>query len=223
MSRMFLDRLVNEFGDVEVPSFDYFDSSEKLTTVQGGVGPLAILQRAIWNRERHPGPQGLGSAVSPLDFVASGGAAILAQIGRRALIAVAPCAGAYATADDALAGSLSLARSPLVGRILAKINLYPKIIDARTGRHIPFPCGIQGRVLPADRVPKLTESQRNAFKREWARRGYETPRGGWDNYDIHHIQPREFGGTNDFWNLVPVEWKKDHKEFNRFWGQFDDL
>lgn len=33
----------------------------------------------------------------------------------------------------------------------------------------------------------------------------KTKRGGWAEYDIHHIKPREYGGTNDFWNLVPVQ------------------
>jgi hypothetical protein len=28
--------------------------------------------------------------------------------------------------------------------------------------------------------------------------------GGWDMYDMHHILPRKYGGTNDFWNLVPA-------------------
>ncbi len=42
-------------------------------------------------------------------------------------------------------------------------------------------------------------------------------------YDIHHIHPREFGGTNDFWNLVPVERASTHKLFNTLWREFDGL
>ena len=45
---------------------------------------------------------------------------------------------------------------------------------------------------------------RSDFIREWNRRGYQTPEGGWDLYEIHHILPREFGGTNDFDNLTPL-------------------
>ncbi|WP_083426426.1 HNH endonuclease signature motif containing protein [Thermoactinomyces sp. DSM 45891] len=26
----------------------------------------------------------------------------------------------------------------------------------------------------------------------------------WADYDIHHIIPREYGGTNDFDNLIPL-------------------
>jgi hypothetical protein len=42
-------------------------------------------------------------------------------------------------------------------------------------------------------------------------------------YDIHHITPREFGGTNDFWNLVPVERSIHQTQFNPFWSQFGEL
>ena len=31
-----------------------------------------------------------------------------------------------------------------------------------------------------------------------------TPRGGWDKYQIHHIIPLQYGGTNDFDNEVAL-------------------
>lgn len=117
----------------------------------------------------------------------------------------------------------NVARSPLVNRILAKLNLYPKVIDPRTGRDIVFPSGIQGRVDKALRVTWNSSSDRAAFIAEWYRRGYATPRGGWARYDIHHIQPLEFGGTNDFWNLVPVERGTHSRLFNDFWRLFEGL
>ena len=58
---------------------------------------------------------------------------------------------------------------------------------------------------------------------EWYRRGYQTPRGGWENYDIHHILPREFGGGNDFLNLMPVERQTHQDLFNSFWRDFIGL
>lgn len=110
----------------------------------------------------------------------------------------------------------------LVARVLANFHLYPKVIDSRTGRHIPFPSSIVQRVPKGDRV-SWGLKQRGEFIAEWYRRGYETPRGGWDKYDIHHIQPREFGGTNDFWNLVPVERQTHQKLFTAFWNNFIEL
>lgn len=43
-----------------------------------------------------------------------------------------------------------------------------------------------------------------AFIKQWYDRGFSTPAGGWSGYDIHHIRPRECGGTNDFDDLVPI-------------------
>ena len=34
---------------------------------------------------------------------------------------------------------------------------------------------------------------------------------------------REFGGTNDFWNLVPVERGTHSRLFNYFWKLFGGL
>jgi hypothetical protein len=112
---------------------------------------------------------------------------------------------------------------PLVARIQGKLNLYPKVIDPRTGRAIRFPSGIKGPVEKSLRVPWDSKNDRAAFIAEWHRRRYAVPRGGWSNYDIHHIQPRELGGTNDFWNLVPVERKTHQKLFNDFWEEFTGL
>ena len=85
----------------------------------------------------------------------------------------------------------------------SKGNPYPSVIDPRTGELIPFPEGELQRIPPEDRV-QWNSRLRNAFINEWVARGYPEPEGGWENYEIHHILPREFGGTNDFWNLVPV-------------------
>jgi hypothetical protein len=111
--------------------------------------------------------------------------------------------------------------SDLVKRIQAKIGLYPKVIDPRSGREITFPSAIQGKT-PKDQRVAWTSKDRGAFIKEWYDRGYQTPKGGWDKYDVHHIQPREFGGSNNFNNLVPVE-RNTHREFNKFWREFNGL
>lgn len=33
---------------------------------------------------------------------------------------------------------------------------------------------------------------------------YRDPGWDWSNYQIHHIQPRSYGGTNDISNLIPI-------------------
>jgi hypothetical protein len=109
-----------------------------------------------------------------------------------------------------------------VGRILGKLDQYPQIIDLRTGRSIPMPSDIGEIVSKAQRV-SWGARERGEFISEWYRRGYKTPRGGWEYYDIHHIKPREFGGTNDFWNLAPVERQMHQNSFSNFWREFTGL
>ncbi|HLL52165.1 MAG TPA: HNH endonuclease signature motif containing protein [Myxococcaceae bacterium] len=104
-------------------------------------------------------------------------------------------------------------------RAMGTLWRYPEIIDPRTGRAIPFPDGALTRVPQSQRVRWGLE-EREAFIKEWYQRGYATPRGGWEHYDIHHIRPREFGGSNDFWNLVPVERGTHQELFNVFWREY---
>jgi RHS repeat-associated protein len=94
---------------------------------------------------------------------------------------------------------------------------YPRVPDPRTGEPIPTP------TLPVARVPVEDRAlwgarERGAFIKEWYEQGYSTPEGGWANYDIHHITPREYGGTNDFNNLVPVLRGTHQQEFNAWWN-----
>ena len=102
-----------------------------------------------------------------------------------------------------------------------KLNLYPEVLDPRTGRAIPLPTtnNIVGKEL---RV-QWGATERSTFIKDWYNRGYSTPRGGWEHYDIHHILPREYGGTNEFWNLVPVERATHQQLFNSFWRNFGHL
>ena len=107
-------------------------------------------------------------------------------------------------------------------RIQGLLNLYPQVIDPRTGLRIPFPSSVRSIASKAERVAWGAE-ERAAFISDWYRRGFSTPRGGWGQFDIHHIHPREFGSMNDFWNLVPVE-RSNHQElFNAFWREFTRL
>ena len=85
----------------------------------------------------------------------------------------------------------------------SKGHPYPSVIDPRTGQEMPFPQGDLQRIPKSERV-EWNNVTRGAYIKEWLDRGYPEPEGGWDPYDIHHILPKEFGGTNGFWNLVPI-------------------
>ena len=98
-------------------------------------------------------------------------------------------------------------------------SAYPRVRNPGTGKLVPYPGDGLVKVPHAQRVP-WTRADRGAYIKEWYDRGYSTPPGGWDNYDIHHIKPREYGGTNAFENLVPLERTTQHAQFNSWWRDY---
>lgn len=101
----------------------------------------------------------------------------------------------------------------------SKGDLYPNLNDPRTGEPIHQPPPGLERVPVEDRVP-WGATERGEFIKDWYDRGYDTPPGGWSEYDIHHITPREYGGTNDFDNLVPVPRTDHQQQFNPWWSGY---
>ncbi|MDF2898400.1 MAG: hypothetical protein K0Q46_5186, partial [Rhodococcus erythropolis] len=106
-------------------------------------------------------------------------------------------------------------------------QVYPAILDPRTFETIrPFPYGMPS-VPPADRVT-WSSSARQIFLAEWEERGFPVPEPAapgadpWAGWEVHHILPRKYGGTNDFWNLVPLP-NSIHALFTRWWEFYADI
>jgi hypothetical protein len=116
----------------------------------------------------------------------------------------------FAAEDEGLAAEAGGAGVNAAGRA------YPSVTDLRTGNPIPAPPSGLTKVPMADRVPWGAQ-ERGGYIKQWYDQGYQTPEGGWGQYDIHHITPREYGGTNDFWNLTPVLRSVHQTEFNPWW------
>jgi RHS repeat-associated protein len=113
------------------------------------------------------------------------------------------------------------ARADAAAVVNARGRVYPSVLDPRTGRPIAAPPSGLSRVQVADRV-SWGGPERGAYIKEWYNRGYSTPQGGWSKYDIHHIVPREYGGTNNFSNLVPVLRPVHQQEFNPWWTNYGE-
>ncbi|MCL4854059.1 MAG: hypothetical protein KJZ78_22095 [Bryobacteraceae bacterium] len=103
----------------------------------------------------------------------------------------------------------------LVNQITAHFQDYPRIIDPRTGSDIEFPVNLVERIGTQANPLPWTNIERGKFISEWIQRGYPVPPEGWSSVQIHHIKPREWGGTNDFWNLVPLS-PAEHTQFSNF-------
>ena len=96
---------------------------------------------------------------------------------------------------------------------------YPTIIDPRTGKPVQTPPD-NLQIVPESQRVEWGAKQRGDFIKEWIDRGYQVPDGGWGNYDIHHIIPRERGGTNAFDNLVPVRREYHQTTINPWWAGY---
>jgi RHS repeat-associated protein len=96
---------------------------------------------------------------------------------------------------------------------------YPEIIDPRTNQPIPAPPD-NLQLKPPNQRASWNLKDRTNFIRQWYEKGYSDPKGGWELYDIHHIIPREYGGTNDFYNLVPVLRDTHQQQLNAWWTHY---
>jgi hypothetical protein len=98
---------------------------------------------------------------------------------------------------------------------------YPDWLDPRTGQPVAFPPPPLTVVPLEKRTPYDSSYDRAKFIKEWHDRGYARPPGGWagTNVQVHHIKPLELGGTNDFWNMVPLPIDV-HKVFTRYWRSY---
>jgi hypothetical protein len=142
---------------------------------------------------------------STIDSLKSAAAGLLQASLEAAVFVLPEAAGADSVTAEVGADAVNA-----VGRA------YPRVLDPRSGEPIVFPGSGLSQVPLEDRVP-WGASERGAYIKEWYDRGYSTPAGGWGEYDIHHIVPREYGGTNDFGNLVPVLRDVHQNEFNPWW------
>lgn len=116
-------------------------------------------------------------------------------------------------------GGVKTTSGPILEPVNARGEPFPHFIDPRTGQPVPPPPAALKWTPKEMRVPWNREL-RSEFIREWARKGYRTPPGGWPSNDVHHIIPREWGGTNDFWNLVPVQQEIHRTLINKWWNAF---
>ncbi|WP_147377918.1 HNH endonuclease signature motif containing protein [Mycobacteroides abscessus] len=99
------------------------------------------------------------------------------------------------------------------------IQPYPHAYHPGTGDEMPFPPGDLDRISKDDRF-EWTNMDRYYYIKQWHDMGYETPPGGWNLYDIHHIKPREFGGDNSFENLIPVPRSLHNQSITPWWRNF---
>ncbi|MGO4696615.1 HNH endonuclease signature motif containing protein [Paenibacillus sp. 2TAB26] len=76
--------------------------------------------------------------------------------------------------------------------------VYPPYTDQHSGIVM-----IEPATTSWARVPSISWSGRDAYIK-WYETQYGVPNWNWDDYQIHHIRPRNLGGTNVYSNLIPL-------------------
>ena len=81
-------------------------------------------------------------------------------------------------------------------------RVYPKYTDPRSGITVPEPSVSWAKTSPP--LVSWSATNRNSYL-QWYERTY--CRGiaqNWSGYEVHHIRPRAYGGTNVNSNLIPL-------------------
>ncbi|WP_166243390.1 HNH endonuclease signature motif containing protein [Paenibacillus turpanensis] len=92
---------------------------------------------------------------------------------------------------------------------------YPSYISPHTGMHMSLPASTNwSKTTSID----WTQKDRDNYIEKYVST-YGNPPWDWDDYDIHHIKPRNYGGTNDFSNLIPLE-RNFHYTVSAWWNNY---
>ncbi len=86
---------------------------------------------------------------------------------------------------------------------------YPtQITSPVTGESLPYNFSMTMSKVPESQRVKWTSTERKNYA---DRNGYDLT-----GTEVHHIRPREYGGTNDDWNLIPLN-PDDHRKIVSPW------
>lgn len=98
-----------------------------------------------------------------------------------------------------------------------KATIYPFASDPYSGKVMTEPRADWAYTGSID----WTNKDRGDFIAEYSRR-YPNNRWNWDGAftEIHHIRPRQYGGTNDFDNLIPLEKWFHQGPVERWWDYY---
>ncbi len=142
------------------------------------------------------------------------------------------------TVESTLSGNINLVQKNNKNSIKTVVNnkgvSYPEVTDIRTGQNMVFPDNVGSRIPKENRVSWYQNQSKANLNRinntdilckkdyidEWYKRGYTTPKGGWKLYEIHHIKPREFGGSADFENMIPLLTNIHRKYVTPWWNSY---
>ncbi|WP_157890125.1 S8 family serine peptidase [Paenibacillus sp. DMB5] len=94
-------------------------------------------------------------------------------------------------------------------------NPFPLYRDSWSGQSLGFPRTDWVKLPESQRTPRDPELRQKFIA--WYVVKYGRPNFDWADYDIHHIRPLAFGGTNDFSNLIAIPRTPEHQKYVTPW------
>ena len=101
-----------------------------------------------------------------------------------------------------------------------KAKIYPSVKNTHNGKTMARPTKANMPVVPKEnRVPWDSSVQRGIYIAHYIGT-YGNPPWKWVDYDIHHVIPREYGGSNANSNLFPLIRNVHQKVLNPWWSAY---
>lgn len=121
-------------------------------------------------------------------------------------------------------GSLPISTSSqLSGPVLTnkKGVIYPKIYDTHSKKEMSKPTEANMKKVAKKNKVKWNTSRRNTFRKAYIKK-YGDPNFSWkgEYTEVHHIIPREYGGTNAFNNLIPLPKEMHRSVVSPWWTAY---
>ncbi|PAF27248.1 hypothetical protein CHH61_04345 [Shouchella clausii] len=118
-------------------------------------------------------------------------------------------------------GSAPLTKQLTEGPFLTnkKAALYPQYYNSHNKRYMPAPARADMKVVPADQRTKRDPKIINKYQK-WYIGQYGDPKIKWESYDIHHIIPLKYGGTNAMNNLIHLPRDFHQKKVTPWWSAY---
>ena len=95
---------------------------------------------------------------------------------------------------------------------------YPDYTDPGSNKLMYVPSTNLTKVASSYRVSWTSTDRKNYIK--WYDSNYPNKIKDWSKYQIHHIRPREYGGTNDYSNLIPLPTTYHQKTVTPWWSNY---
>ncbi|MFE6795328.1 HNH endonuclease signature motif containing protein [Paenibacillus chitinolyticus] len=96
---------------------------------------------------------------------------------------------------------------------------YPVYTDSHSSHKMSEPPSSNMSVVPEANRVKWDNYDRGNYISGYISQ-YGNPSFDWADYDIHHIIPRKYGGTNVFWNLIPLPRWYHQSVLNTWWNSY---